>query len=70
LVRRIKKYAYVVSRRLITFEDFCYAVNVSCMLQSKYRPDDTRWFRINFICALGPLCAAIPLWRNSLVFHR
>ncbi len=49
--------------------DFCYFTCASCGLQTHLAPEDDFWFRINFVCALGPLAMAIPVWRNSLVFH-
>ena len=37
--------------------------------QMWFFPDHRRWFLANFAMSIGPLCAAIPLWHNSLVFH-
>eukprot|EP00095_Tigriopus_kingsejongensis_P004040 maker-scaffold5_size1054832-snap-gene-5.7 protein:Tk04040 transcript:maker-scaffold5_size1054832-snap-gene-5.7-mRNA-1 annotation:"Protein of unknown function DUF2838" len=49
--------------------DFCYLVNISCMIQSQYYPDDFYWFSMNFAASVGPLAASIVVWKNSLVFH-
>ncbi|CAM9784705.1 unnamed protein product, partial [Sphacelaria rigidula] len=32
-------------------------------------PHDCRLQKIIFMYSMGPLCWAVPLWRNSLVFH-
>ena len=50
--------------------DFCYFVNASVIIQTAFYPDDLAWFKTNFVCAFGPLCVAVPVWKNSLVFHR
>ena len=49
--------------------DFCYVVNVSCMLHSFLDPNNLTWFHANFALSLGPLASAIITWHNSLVFH-
>merc|ERR1719295_686270 len=49
--------------------DFCYYVNMSVCLQYFLAPSNCVWFKINYIFAMGPLCCAIIVWRNSLVFH-
>jgi hypothetical protein len=49
--------------------DFCYFVNLSCVLQIFLAPENVSWMRINFVCANGPLAVASIAWRNSLVFH-
>ena len=49
--------------------DFCYLVNISCMVQTTFFPDNLVWFTANFGASMGPLCSAIVVWRNSLVFH-
>lgn len=32
-------------------------------------PRDCRLLKIIFMYSMGPLSWAVPLWRNSLVFH-
>jgi len=49
--------------------DFCYYVNMSVFLQYYLAPGNILWFKANYIFAMGPLCSAIIIWRNSLVFH-
>ena len=49
--------------------DFCYFVNTSCVLQSNFYPENMTWFKINYVCVNGPLCFAVIVWHNSLVFH-
>jgi len=49
--------------------DFCYYVNLSVALQYFFAPGNNLWFKANYIFAMGPLCCAIIVWRNSLVFH-
>jgi len=49
--------------------DFCYFVNASVMLQSLVFPDNREWFDINYVMCTGPVCMAIVVWHNSLVFH-
>jgi len=49
--------------------DFCYFVNASVMLQSLAFPDNRVWFDVNYVMCTGPVCMAIVVWHNSLVFH-
>ena len=49
--------------------DFCYLINISCMAQALFFPDNLTWFHANFTLSFGPLCVAVLLWHNSLVFH-
>jgi hypothetical protein len=49
--------------------DFCYFVQLSCMTQYLFFPASVWFGELNFAMAMGPLAWAIPLWRNSLVFH-
>jgi hypothetical protein len=49
--------------------DFCYFANLCCLLQVLVAPSSCAFFKVNFAFAVGPLCAAVILWRNSLVFH-
>lgn len=48
--------------------DFCYFANVSVLVFLWTRRSATA-FRCIFAFANGPVLLAIPLWRNSLVFH-
>ena len=49
--------------------DFCYFANIACFLFLTVRTSDATMFRCIFAFANGPVLLAIPLWRNSLVFH-
>ena len=49
--------------------DFCYFVNLLCLLQYWLHPTSHELLVANFMIANGPLAMAIPAWRNSLVFH-
>lgn len=49
--------------------DFCYFVNLSVALQTAFYPDNMLWFKANYVMTMGPICIAIVVWRNSLVFH-
>jgi len=54
--------------------DFCYFCNASCLAQlaiSMSHPASLHESLVvmNFLHATGPLAMAIPMWRNSLVFH-
>ena len=49
--------------------DFCYFVTC-CVFLNLYIFPHSIWFtNVCYIYTLGPLLFAIPLWRNSLVFH-
>ena len=49
--------------------DFCYFVNMSVMVQYFFYPDNREWFDVNYVMCSGPVCMAIVVWHNSLVFH-
>ena len=49
--------------------DFCYFVNLSVVLQTGFFPDNLLWFKANYVLCMGPICIAIMVWKNSLVFH-
>ena len=49
--------------------DFCYFANATQFIQLVGFPSNCALFKVNFAFAMGPLCAAVILWRNSLVFH-
>ena len=48
--------------------DFCYFANV-LRLPGCSLPGSIDAFRANFLLVSGPLAMAVPIWRNSLVFH-
>ena len=56
-------------KRQLFLIDFCYFFNTSLMLQMIVAPSNRLWFEVNYIAAMGPVCSAIYLNRNSLVFH-
>ena len=60
---------YFRSKAQFFLIDMCYFTSISLGLQTLYSPDDDIWFRINYVLAMGPLAMAIPVYRNSLVFH-
>ncbi|XP_070539753.1 uncharacterized protein [Ptychodera flava] len=49
--------------------DFCYFANTICMVYIWVVPSHEGMFCIVFALANGPLLWAIPVYRNSLVFH-
>lgn len=49
--------------------DFCYFAQVLCLLQVFMFPQSCALQKANFAFATGPLAWAVPIWRNSLVFH-
>ena len=49
--------------------DFCYFANYLIMIYIFCYPQSVTLFRICFVNACGPLLWAIPLYRNSVVFH-
>jgi len=49
--------------------DFCYFANAACFLLHACAPRNVTLFRSIFAFANGPVLVAIPMWRNSLVFH-
>eukprot|EP01116_Phalansterium_solitarium_P022269 TRINITY_DN7293_c0_g1_i1.p1 TRINITY_DN7293_c0_g1~~TRINITY_DN7293_c0_g1_i1.p1 ORF type:complete len:492 (-),score=145.12 TRINITY_DN7293_c0_g1_i1:340-1815(-) len=49
--------------------DFCYFVQALLLVQMFIFTDNTSLFQVLFALSNGPLAVAIPLWRNSLVFH-
>ena len=49
--------------------DFCYFVNLSVAVQVLFYPNNQKWFDANYVLSLGPICLAIVVWQNSLVFH-
>ena len=49
--------------------DFCYYANLACFTHILAFPTSATLFRSVFAYSNGPILFAIPLWRNSLVFH-
>ena len=62
----------VIQYRMIKYQyfliDFCYYANVACFAHMAI-PSSRRLFLAVFAYSNGPILWAIPLWRNSLVFH-
>lgn len=46
-----------------------YYVQIMCILQLYAFPSSCALLKSNFLLANGPLAFAVPVWRNSLVFH-
>ena len=46
-----------------------YYVQIMCILQLYAFPSSCPLLKSNFLLANGPLAFAVPVWRNSLVFH-
>lgn len=49
--------------------DFCYFTILCSMVNLLIARDFPLFFRVCFINCTGPLTLAIPVWRNSFVFH-
>lgn len=65
----ISRYVYFHGVGLQYFMiDFCYFI-VFCSLSNILFIKSAIFFKFCFICSCGPLSLAIPLWRNSFVFH-
>merc|ERR1712141_124746 len=62
-------YDYAKIKSELYLLDFCYFVNLSVILQTSFYPDNLLWFKANYVLTQGPICIAIVVWRNSLVFH-
>jgi len=60
---------YMREKQVLFMIDFCYVINISVAVQSLCFPTNLRWFQVNYVMTQGPLCVAILLWKNSLVFH-
>ncbi|CAN0155360.1 unnamed protein product, partial [Hapterophycus canaliculatus] len=54
---------------LFFYLDFCYYVQVLCVVAIFLMPHSCSLFKSIFIFTMGSLLWAVPLWRNSLVFH-
>ena len=64
-----RAYQYFVIKYHYFLIDFCYYANAAHFFQILVRPNSARVFKTTFAYANGPILWAIPLWRNSLVFH-
>ena len=62
-------YDYSLQKAELFMMDFCYFVNFSVVLQTAFFPDNLLWFKANYVLCMGPICIAIMVWKNSLVFH-
>jgi len=49
--------------------DFCYFANLVLLLNLYFYPQSALLFVLIFGMANGPLCWAVPMWKNSMVFH-
>ena len=49
--------------------DLCYFVNLSVITQYFFFTNNRVWFDVNYIMCSGPVCMAVVVWQNSLVFH-
>lgn len=49
--------------------DFCYFAIFCSMLNLLVLRNYPVFFKVCYICCTGPLTLAIPVWRNSFVFH-
>jgi hypothetical protein len=49
--------------------DFCYFTIFCSMVNLLLVHNSPLFFKVCFICCTGPLTLAIPVWRNSFVFH-
>ncbi|KAJ1414016.1 hypothetical protein B484DRAFT_335398 [Ochromonadaceae sp. CCMP2298] len=49
--------------------DFCYFTLFNTMVNVLLVRNSALFFKVSFICSTGPLMLAIPVWRNSFVFH-
>jgi len=69
LIRTIR---YKAKKMILYLLDFCYYANLIFLvyLSQMYNPAyKDVLFRIGFMFANGPIILAIPIYRNSLVFH-
>ena len=49
--------------------EFCYAVNISFVIQSSFFPDHISWFQMNYILCIGPLSIQILFWQWCVPSH-
>ena len=49
--------------------DFCYFSHAATMYFHLYDYGNVKLYRTIFTFSNGPILIAIPIWRNSLVFH-
>jgi len=62
-------YDYASQKAELFMLDFCYFINLSVICQTAFYPDNLMWFKANYVLCMGPICIAIMVWKNSLVFH-
>jgi hypothetical protein len=72
------KFVVMISARAVMYKrkghhyflfDFCYFGNSLLLLYLWAFPHSSTLFSVVFFFANGPLAWAVPLWKNSLVFH-
>lgn len=49
--------------------DFCYMVNLSCILQTLVFDHNMSLFKTNYVLTHGPILCATIVWRNWIVFQ-
>jgi hypothetical protein len=49
--------------------DFCYFTNLCCLALLFTMKSSCSLYKVCFIFANGPVAFAVPVWKNSLVFH-
>lgn len=69
IMMALRLYMYAKNKWLYFLIDFCYAVNISCIVSVLYAPDNAQLWRVNYSVTNGTLLGAVLAWRNSLVFH-
>jgi hypothetical protein len=62
-------YSYSARKWSLFLFDFCYWVNVLCLVHLWALPGSPYVFETAFMLANGPLVWTIVMWRNMLVFH-
>jgi hypothetical protein len=62
-------YSYSARKWSLFLFDFCYWVNILCLVHLWALPASPYVFETAFMLANGPLVWAIVMWRNMLVFH-
>ena len=65
----IRFYTYYKTRNHYFLADFCYFVNILCLLFIWVFPHSSSLFQSCFAFTFGTLCFAVITWRNSLVIH-
>lgn len=65
----IRFYTYYKTKNHYFLADFCYFVNMLCLLFIWIFPYSYSLFQSCFAFTFGTLCFAVITWRNSLVIH-